>query len=828
MKKDKLNLINKYLILFVVFAFCTLIVYAESQEESLNEMLWWDHPGDLTKTWESQTFHLGNGYFGVSSDGGILQEILTLGEKTFWNGGPGDASTNNYGMLKVQTNDLDSIKYFTSIGDFKNCDRVVSRLFRSDWSNIGQLSSIGELSFTFKKELGEIKNYKRCLDLSSSVSTIKYTSNGINFRRESFCSYPNRIWAMNLTSDKGNAINFGIDINLMHTKRNPQIIVSEKDCTIKVSGNMDENNRPYNIIIKVIANGGEVRKHGLGLTVSGSNDATVYYTIATDYKLVPPLYRGENPVDLTEQAIADVIKQGYEKTKEKHILDYKKLYDRTSLHLENKVKERELLPTNERLKYFIQNKDYQDLGLKELAFNFGKYILISSSRQGALPAGLQGCWNNLYNARWFGTYQLDMNVTQTYMFGNALNLPECQQPFIDYIFDKIKVGEKAVKNYYGIDDLWSTFLIGDIWGHVGILDGLNLKYVSTGWVGIILWEQYAFEKDMEYLKKIYPILKRAALFYKHNLVRYKDTGKLVYAGTTSAEHVSPLGATIPGFQDIAFAEETFANFIKASEILKKDKSLRKEMQSLKETLMPYKIGRFGQFQEWIEDIDDENCQHRHMSQLMCLLPCSILDPYKYPELAEAAKVTLNYRGDADFKSLYGIGCNSIKYPSKCLHEGLPYDFYTSQVWCRAARMCNWIRLLDGDRADKIYNDIFRESTLPNMVQYETKANYDDEPDSTPFYLDGMVLSAGYVTEMVLQSQYGTLDILPALPSAWETGSLKGIKARGGYLVDVEWKSSRLVKAVIKSSINKSCNIRYAGKLYNVKLSKDIPFVFTID
>ena len=311
-----------------------------------------------------------------------------------------------------------------------------------------------------------------------------------------------------------------------------------------------------------------------------------------------------------------------------------------------------------------------------------------------------------------------------------------------------------------------------------------------------------------------------------NLVEYKDTGKLVYVGTTSAEHVPTLGASTPGFQDIAFAEETFANFIDASKILHVDKSSRREMEQLKAKLMPYKVGSWGQFQEWVEDIDDKNCQHRHMSQLMCLLPCRLLNPYESPELAEATKVTLNYRGDADFTALYGLGCNSPKYPSTCLHEWLPYDFFTSQVWCRVARMCNWIRLLDGDRAEKIYNDIFRESTLSNMIQYETKANYDDEPTSTPFFLDGTVLSAGYVTEMVLQSHLGTLDILPALPSAWKFGCLKGVKARGGLIMDVEWKNSRLVKAVITSPITQKYKVRYKGQVQTIKVVKKEPYVFT--
>lgn len=792
-----------------------------------NELIWMNSPGDLTKTWESQVFHLGNGWFGASCDGGIQQEIFTLGEKTFWTGGPGDQQNNDYGIVKGNVQDLDSIKHYTSIGDFHASDKFASRLFSSDLSTFGTLSSIGELYINFFKKPGEVKGYKRALNLSDATASVQYTIGDTRFCREYFCSYPDRVLAMRMTSDKPDALRLNIGVNLMHKVRNPRTNVSAADGTIEVVGNIDDNNRPYRLIIKVVCEDGKIRQHGSSLNVSGSQSVVIFYTVATDYTMTPPLYKGADPEAITQKVIQKVTAQGYEKTKKIHVSDYKSLYDRTAFHLENEAKERESLPTNERLNFYIRKHDFKDLGLKELAFNFGKYILISSSRPGALPAGLQGCWNNKYHARWFGTYQLDMNVTQTYMFGNALNLPECQQPFIDYIKDKAETGKEAAKAYYGLDS-WASFMIGNIWGHVGILDNLILKFSSTGWLSVILWEQYAFEGNLDYLKEIYPILKAASLFYRHNLAEYKNTGELVYAGDTSAEHYSPMGATVPGFQDIAFAQETFKNTIRAAEILHTDKSFRKGLQKTTDRLMPHKIGRFGQLQEWVEDIDDPNCKHRHMSQLMSLLPCSLFNPYQHPDWTEAAKVTLEHRGDADWKALHGIGCNSPEHPSRCLHEGLPYDFYTAQVWCRAARMCNWIRLFDGDRADKIYNDILCESTLENMIQYETKANYSDEPDSTPFFLDGTVLSAGYVTEMVLQSQHGFLDILPALPSCWKTGYLKGIRARGGFTVDVEWQDSKLVQAVIKSDKNAVCKIHYRKNYYTGHLFKDRPYVFRYD
>lgn len=698
-------------------------------------------------------------------------------------------------------------------------------MLRSDLSTIGGLSTIGELYLNFPKEAGLVCNYKRELNLSTSTVKVDYEVNDILFSREYFCSYPNRVLAMRLTSNKADAINVNIGIRLMHKKRNPKMVVSEKDGSIEVFGNIDDNNRPYVVKIKVVNQGGVVKRHGTSLELVNCNKVDVYYTVATNYVLDSPLYKGADPERIVRGVIEDVLKQGYEKIKELHITDYQNLYQRTSFHLNNTVQDREKLPTNERLNFYINKQDYKDLGLKELAFNFGKYMLISSSRPGALPAGLQGSWNNRYTALWNGTYQLDMNVTQTYMFGNALNLPECQEAFINWIKDRAKAGKQIVKSYYGYDNAWTSFMVSDIWGHAGILP-LPLNFFSSGWLSLILWEQYAFEGDVDYLKQIYPLLKEAAVFYLKNLVKYKDTRFLVFSSGASAEHTSSLGTTVPGFQDIAFAKETFENVITASKILNRDKVFRKKLQDVKERLMPFKIGRLGQMQEWVEDIDDPNCQHRHISHLLALQPCKQINPYENPDLVEAMKVTMNFRGDADNNALKGIGCNSQEYPAKCIHEGLHFDKYTSQVWCRAARICNWIRLFDGDRADKIYNDIFRESTLENMIQYETRANYDDEPASTPFFLDGTVLSAGYVTEMVLQSQYGFLDILPALPSSWNTGYLKGIKARGGFVVNVEWEDCKLVKAVIRSSKDIICKIRYKGVEQNVFISEDKPYIFT--
>ncbi len=812
-----------------ILAICIPLITLTGLPEEVtkgNETIWQKKAGDIKLNWESQVFHLGNGYFGVSSYGGVKQETLTLSEKTFWTGGPGDRTNYNFGIVPVKNPAaLPEIKKLTSEGRIAEADQLVAKYLVNDtWTGLGGLSTIGSLKLDFNGHEGEVRDYERLLNLKNSTLTIKYNVDGVNYVREYFCSYPHRVMAIRITADKPKALSFSLGLNLMHKKRNPLKTITPITGMFEVAGNIDDNNRPYRVKIKIENKGGELSKNDSLLIVSGSNEVTIYYTVATNYSPEPPLFKGADPAGITADVISRASSSGYKLVRERHIADYQKLYNRTSIHLENPAGERASLPTNERLKYYVLNNDDKDLGLKELAFNFGKYMLISVSREGTMATGNQGIWNNRYVAHWNGTYQLDMNVTQAYMFGNALNLSECQEPFIEYTKMLSVVGTKAASDYYGTGG-WTSFVISDLWGGIGTLP--PAPFISSGWLSLIMWEQFAFAQDKKYLEKIYPVLRGAAQFYLENLIEYKDTKKLVFWGTYSAEHsTSPIGITTPNYQDIAFIGETFENTIKAAEILNIDQKFREELMNAKNRLMPFKVGRWGQFQEWVEDVDDPNCQHRHLSQLLALQPCKQINPYKVPpSVIDAIKMTLIHRGDNDFNSLYrpDLG-NSVMFPSKCQHEDLPFDNYTAQAWCRAARLCTWLRVFDGDHANKIYNDIFRESTLENMIQYESRAHYGDKPiPDTPFFMESTILSAGYVTEMVLQSQYGELDLLPALPSAWPTGNIKGIRGRGACTVDISWKDGKLVQACIKSDKGGDYIIRYHGKTSQVNIKSGQPF-----
>ena len=457
---------KKYFALISVFMAISGLVSVSGEGD--NEKLWQKHPGNPALQWESQVFHLGNGYFGVSAYCGVKQERMTLAEKTMWTGGPGDDTGYNF-LIKPEKDHsyITEIKKLTSEGDIREADRLVAKyLCNEAWTGLGGLSSAGSLVIDFEGHDGTAEGYERSLDLSRSVLTVKYMINGVDYRREYFCSYPGRVFAMKVTASKPGSVSFGLGLDLMHRKRSPQTKVTPSTGMLEVAGSMNDNNRPYRIKIKVVNEGGSMSGNDSVLFVKGSDAATIYYTIATDYELRPPMFRGADPDKITSDAIAGAAKSGYENLKEAHIVDYRSLYGRTSLKLDNPVSEREKLPTDERLNYYIYNNDCRDLGLKELAFNFGKYILISVSRPGAMATGNQGTWNNRYQALWNGTYQLDMNVTQTYMFGNALNLSECQEPFIEYTKMLSEVGKKAAAAYYNSGG-WVSYVISDLWGGAG-------------------------------------------------------------------------------------------------------------------------------------------------------------------------------------------------------------------------------------------------------------------------------------------------------------------------------------------------------------------------
>jgi alpha-L-fucosidase 2 len=752
-----------------------------------NERLWYRHPA---ADWDSQALHLGNGWFGASFFGGVARERFALGEKTFWTGGPGDAADNDYGIVPGGREHIAEIRRLILEGRIPEADALWSRTMQGDRTRFGALSTVGDLFLDFEGHEGPAANYLRALDLRRAVGSVSYELAGVRYHREYFCSHPARALVMRIACDRPGGLTFAVGVGPAHRERGPVVTVAPARGLWELGGRIDDNNRPYRVKILVrpeggslVEAGGEGGAPGRRLGVRGAGAVTVVYTVATDYLQRPPLYRGADPEAITAGVLAKLESRDYASLRDEHVADYQGLYGRTRLRLAGGRPDREELPTDERWRFFAGH-DYADLGLKELVFNLGKYLIVAASRPGSLPAGLQGPWSCHYRAPWNGNYQININIPLIYAAGNVLGLSECNRPFLDWIRASVIPGRAVARAYYGTGG-WVSHATGNIWGHVAPGDDIEWGAFPSGaaWECRHLWEQYEFTGDEAGLREAYPAMKEAAQFWLENLAERR--GALVAIPAVSAEHRSPKGFLLPPMQDIILVRDLFDNTARAAEILGLDPEFRERLVRTRERLVPLAIGRLGQLQEWVEDVDDPNCHHRHFMQLLAVHPCGQIDPHSNPALAAAARVSMNLRGDGDDAQRLAPGYRATA--CSCRHCGEPADPHIGGNWSRAWKCWIWARLLDGDRAEKIFSEMIGEAGMENLCGYQ------QVPDGRrPMQLDGSATAPGFMAEMLLQSRHGEIHLLPALPKAWAGGGeVAGLCARGNVTVDIAWKDGRV-------------------------------------
>ncbi len=754
-----------------------------------NNRLWYRYPAQY---WNSQALHLGNGYFGASFFGGIEEEIFAISEKSFWTGGPAKGYWTEAGVNPIAKESLQLIREAILNGKIRVADSLVTNNFFGSSELFGDFTSVGNLTIKFLNHKTEPGNYQRALDLENSLGLIQYDIEKTRFKREYFCSYPDRVLAMRFSASSSKKISF--DLSMEIVQDSSTIEISEN--TYQVKGFINQNHRPFNVLIVIKNKGGTVGQHANSLTVRGSDTVELYLTVATDYEMRYPDYTGAKPEKITNDIIQNVVHNNYETLKMRHLSDYKSLYDRVILSIEGN-KRIEKLPTNER---FLRLKSGEsDPGYKTLAFNLGRYMIISSSRPNTLPANLQGVWNAFLNPPWAGNYQSNINLQEIYWSCGPTDLAECQQAYIDWIENLAISGQEIAKRVYGTNG-WVSHTTGNIWGHAAPYGGHPWAMYPMGaaWHCQHVWDQFAFTADTQYLKnQAYPLMKQASVFWLENLLPYE--GYLITAPTVSAEHGALMTENglnpafhdsiskkyqycLPGvYQDVEMIWDLFTNTSSAARILGEN-NFADSLLKTRQNLLPLKIGKHGQLQEWYEDIDNPECHHRHIAHLFAVCPGQQINPIKTPELANAAKKSLDMRGDG-------------RFPEQELAAG--------GNWARAHRMWCWTRLADGNRANKILTEMLTEQGFENGLTFQHSEYHWNLKDFfmegnlyCHFQLDGSAAVPGCIAEMLVQSNLGEIHLLPALPDELNTGEIHGIKTRGGYTINQKWKNGELIRAEI--------------------------------
>jgi alpha-L-fucosidase 2 len=754
-----------------------------------NNRLWYTYPG---RYWNSQALHLGNGYFGASFLGGIEEEVLTISEASMWTGEPAGNDWEKAGINPKANKSLPFIRAAIVNGEIQKADSLVTSDFFGSSESFGHFTSVGNLKIKFPDHSGKTERYIRSLDLENSLGLVEYETGNLGFKREYFCSYPDRVLAMKFSADEPGKTSFRLCMEIAQDSSKTEIANN----TYRVKGFINGNHRPFQVFINVKNKGGSVGQDGEYLTVTNADAAEVYLTVATNYKMEYPDYTGEDPENITRRIIQNLDNFDFEQLKSRHIKDYRSLSDRVKFSLEGK-KEIEKLPTNERFQRLKSGKS--DPGFKVLAFNLGRYMIISSSRPNTLPANLQGVWNAFKAAPWAGNYQSNINLQEIYWSCGPTDLAECQEAYLDWIEDMAISGHEVAKRVYGTDG-WVSHTTGNIWGHAAPIGGhpWGMFPMGAAWHCQHVWDQFAFTQDTMYLEnKAYPLLRDASIFWLSNLVPFK--GYFITAPTVSAEH----GALItekglnPAFhdfesdkycyniagvyQDIEMLRDLFTNTSDAAKVLGYSE-FADSLLKTREKLLPLKIGKYGQLQEWYEDIDNPDCHHRHIAHLYAVHPGKQIHPVITPELAIAAKKSLDMRGDGRFSM---------------------QETASGGNWARAHRMWCWTRLMDGNRANKIMTEMLTEQGFENGLTYQ-HANFNSggadlfmEGDlNCHFQLDGSASVPGCIAEMLVQSHLDMIHFLPALPDEFQTGKITGLKARGGYKINMEWEKGKLVLAEI--------------------------------
>jgi alpha-L-fucosidase 2 len=749
------------------FLLTTTTAFSQSQ---VPLKLWYNKPSG--STWEN-ALPIGNGRLGAMIYGNVDTETVQLNEHTVWSGSP----NRNDNPLALDS--LPQIRSLIFAGRQKEAEAMANRIILSKKSQGQMFEPVGSLRLVFDKH-ENYTNYYRELDIEKAVQKTSYTIDDVTYTREVLASFPDRLVVIHLTASKPGSLSF------MAFFATPQPKAMMRTTPVKeltIAGTtIDHEDVEGKVKFKAIARfkleGGSLSSNDTALMTKNADAVTIYISIATNFNNYNDISGNENERAASyldkayPKSFADILKA--------HVIAYQQYFNRVRLDLG--TTDAAGLPTDERLKNFNSTSDPQ---LVTLYYQYGRYLLISSSQHGGQPATLQGIWNNKMNPPWDSKYTININTEMNYWPAEKTNLAEMHEPLLKMVEELSVTGQQTAKYMYGAGG-WMAHHNTDLWRINGAVDGAfwGLWPNGGGWLSQHLWEHYLYNGDKAYLASVYPVLKGAAMFYAGYLIEHPKYHWLVICPDESPENApaahqgSSVDAGVTMTNQIVF--DVFTNAIDAATILNKDKTFADTLKQKRSRLVPMHIGQYSQLQEWLDDVDDPNDHHRHISHLYGLFPSNQISPYRTPELYSASKNTLIQRGDV------------------------------STGWSMGWKVNWWAKMLDGNHAYKL----IQNQLTPVGTNEGGGGTYNNLFDAhPPFQIDGNFGCTSGITEMLMQSEDGFINLLPALPDVWQQGIISGLRARGGFeLVSMQWEDGKVVKAVIRSTLGGNLRLRVPDEL----------------